>query len=910
MKILTQLLLSGTLLISCGIHTDAREVLSLQGEWDFKLDPENIGQKEKWYTQILPDKVRLPGSLDEQGIGMKYTVRSQGHLTRESQYIGAAWYQKEIVIPEDWEGMNITLFLERVCWETRVYIDGYYVDTRNSLTTPHIYDLTDQLLPGKHRLTIRVDNTVKINIGHTLGNMLWTTAITEETQTNWNGMIGRLELLASPKVRINSLNVFPDYKKQITTIRISLQNKSGKRIQGKVELLNPSNGVILTEKPVDLDSIENKIHIEIPFGESPAFWDEFSPSLTSFQVKLDAAGYTDMQTVQFGLRDFHASGHHFILNNRIIFLRGNVDCAIFPLTGYPPMTVAAWRHNFTIYKDYGFNHVRFHSWCPPEAAFQAADEEGMILHIELPLWDGYGMVGSIPERATFLIEEANRIIETYGNHPSFCLMSMGNELGDGKEPFLAYLVDYLQKKDPRHLYTSTTHPADPARHDDYFVAAATDRGPVRGILPFGDYGDKLESLDRPLIIHEMGYIAMYPDYLAIGKYTGNLKPFYLEDFKKTLMDHHMLDQAENFRRSSGAFMVELYKENIESQLRTPNVAGFQLLDIQDFPGQGVALVGILDPFLDSKGIITPGQFRNFCSATVPLIRMRGFTWSNNETFSAAAEIAHFGKNDLKDQQPVWIIRDQHNRVVQSGSFNRTDIPTGKSTFLGEIQFSLNCIKKAEQLTLEVSLSGTGITNSWKCWVYPAGIMEENPEDIFIAKSWDENARNRLAHGEKVLLLPDSGSLANVEKSGWLPVLWSYQLFNTQPVTMGILCNPGHPSLRDFPTAANADWQWRSLLDHSEALVLDDASSGLKPLVQFIPDFNNNKKLAAIFEARVGKGKLLVCTIHLQKIIKTNPEARQLMHSLLEYMKSDKFKPECTLDPGLADLILRSVIPVN
>ena len=885
--------------------TDLREVIDIQGQWAFRLDPENKGFGEKWYLERYTNTLRLPGSLDEQGIGMKFTMKNMGRLTRETQYIGPAWYQKEIEIPENWNSRRITLYLERVCWETRVYVDGFYADTRNSLSTPHLYDLTDLLSPGKHTLTIRVDNTVKINIGHTLGNMLWTIAITEESQTNWNGIIGRMELTTSPEISIGTVMIYPDVKNRMARIQVSVENKSGESRPGKIEIVNSGDVQVLTGKQFQSDSLSKNVFLDVSIPSSEN-WDEFSPSLTTLTVKLEAGKTRDSKTLIFGMRDFRTNGHHFTLNGRPLFLRGNVETAVYPLTGYPPMTIEAWRKMLSVYKDYGMNHLRFHSWCPPEAAFQAADEMGFILHIELPLWDGYGMVGSIPERAVFLIEEANRIIETYGNHSSFCLMSMGNELGTGKEPFLAYLVDYLKKKDPRHLYTSTTHPSDPMRKDDYFVTAATEQGNIRGILPFGDFGDKLESItDRPVLTHELGQIAMYPDFRGSVKFTGHLKPYYLDSFQLSLTTHDMASQADDFRRESGKFMVEIYKENIEAQLRTKNVAGFQLLGIQDYPGQGVALIGILDAFFDSKGIITPENFQRFCSSSVPLIRSRGFTWTNDETFSATAELAHFDKVDLKNVQPVWLLRDHKNRIIQSGNFGFLDIPTGQNTFLGEIRVRLENLKIAEMITLEISVPGTRISNSWKFWVYPAKINTDLPASIYLSKQWDEETRNRLMQGGKVLLLTDSGTLVNVEKSRWHPVFWSYQLFK-QPVTLGILCNPEDPALNDFPTDSHADWQWRSLLDHSEAMVLDALPSELRPIVQFIPDFNINKKLAAIFEVRVGKGRLLVSTIELTKILDTSPEARQLMNSLIRYMDSAKFNPEIKLDLMEADrLFLRS-----
>jgi len=884
--------------------------ISLSGQWGFKLDPDGAGLKEKWFSEELVGTVKLPGSLDENGLGRKNSKRHLGRLTREYEYVGPAWYQKRVVIPDSWSKKRITLFLERCLWETRVWVDDIYVDTRDSLSVPHVYNLTGLLGPGEHTLTIRVDNTVKVNIGHTYGNMLWAHAITEETQTNWNGIIGRIELAATPKVWIDSVQTYPDFDKKTTKVKTTIGNLTTLPVKGKLEITDSTDNTSVRDVTFTATKGKTIVEAEIPFVDSLNLWDEFSPKLHKLNVTLSAKTeqkqYSHQRNISYGLRDFHTDGQHFRLNGRRVYLRGNLDCCIFPLTGYPSMTAKEWKDYLGIIKSYGMNHIRFHSWCPPGAAFEAADELGIIFQVEPPLWDGHGLVGSDINRAAFILNEVDRIVDAYGNHPSFCLMSMGNELGDGSDPYLAYLIDYLKKKDQRHLYTSTTHPAGQSRKDDYFAAAGTKKGIARGIKPFGDFQASLEGFERPLIAHEVGQPAMYPNYNEVTKYTGHLKALNFEAFRKSLEEHHMLDLAEEFRLASGALLVEIYKENIEAQLRTPNVAGFQLLSLQDFPGQGTALIGILDSFCDSKGLITPKQFKRFCGPTVPLIRMKGFTWTTNETFTATAEVAHYGRTDLTNQQSSWTVKGIDGCETASGKFNPVDISTGTSTKLGNIELKLDEIESPAKLTLEVTLDGTEFANSWNFWVYPADANIETPDGIIVSTKWNEETRKTLLGGGKVLLLPEHKTMVNTESARWHPIFWSYQLFARGPKTMGILCEPEHPALAEFPTEFFGDWQWHDLLENSEALVLDNVSAGIKPIVQFVPDFNYNKKMSAIFEARVGKGRMVVCTIDLQKNLESRPAARQLLHSLLNYMNSDSFQPAHSLAVNALDELLEQV----
>ena len=330
-----------------------------------------------------------------------------------------------------------------------------------------------------------------------------------------------------------------------------------------------------------------------------------------------------------------------------------------------------------------------------------------------------------------------------------------------------------------------------------------------------------------------------------------------------------------------------------------------MLDLQDYTGHGMAVIGILDAFLDSKGLITPDQFRQFCSPTVPIIRMKGFTWRNDEIFKARAEIVHYGKDDLINQQAGWTISNTSGKKIGSGKFEKRDIPTGGTTSFGEFNMDLGKVKKPEQLLVEISLSDTEINNSWKIWVYPAKVNTTIPDGITISKTWNKATKEILSNGGNVLLIPEAETLKNIEESRWDPVFWSYQLFK-QPVTMGILCDPDHPMLADFPTAFHSDWQWKDILDHSEALVLDKAPAGFLPIVQFIPDFNTNKKLSAILEANVGKGKLIICTIDLMNELVDSPEADQLLKSILLYMDSNKFQPEHSLKLENLDQILKIV----
>jgi len=900
--------------------------INLQGSWDFQLDPDNKGVQKKLFSARLNDTVKLPGTLDEHKKGTKSTAKAQfdlehlKRLTRRYTYVGPAWFQRDISIPKNWSNKKITLFLERVLWESTVWIDDNKIGSQDSLVAPHVYDISKFAAPGRHTLTIRIDNSYKYNIGshdNHPGNPIGH-AYTAETQTVWNGIIGDIYLQVEDKLYINDVQVYPDLAGRIAKIKVNIINELDKPGKGTILLKSKSINAKTKHTPADLEvefaanKHDQTLEIEYPMGDDFLKWDRFSPAL--YDVTISCKGtagdeeFENEKTIRFGMREFKRNKTIFTINGRRAFLRGTLECCIFPLTGYPPMDVEDWLRIYKIAGSYGLNHLRFHSWCPPDAAFAAADEAGFYLQVELPIW--IPNAGQDPPRDEFMRKEGYRILEQYGNHPSFCLLSMGNEL-TGDFDFLHDLVGDLKGKDPRHLYTSTTfsfqweHGRWPEDVDDYFISQQTTKGWVRGqgftnqnrpSTDF-DYSGALEGLEVPFVGHEVGQSTVYPNMDEIKKYTGVLKPLNFIAIKNDLARKGMLAQAKDFTMATGQFAVLLYKAEIELALRTKGTSGFQLLDLHDFPGQGTALVGILDAFWDSKGLITPKDFRRFCSDTVPLIRMPKRVYYNNETFKAEVEVAHFGPEELKQAQPIWTVRDDKGKKIATGRLPECDIPIGNGIELGSISIPLNNIEEARKLNVEVKIENSEAANDWDIWVYPREITIDSPKNILIAETMDEDVTAAIEKGKKILLLPKPSLIKQKIQGRFVPVFWSPVHFTNQPGTMGILCNPKHPALEHFPTDYHSDWQWWDLNINSMVMKLDDIFDDVGLIVQVIDNFSRNHKLATVFEAKVGKSDMIICSIDLVNALETRPVAKQLRYSLIEYMNSAGFSPKAKLSPN-------------
>lgn len=911
--------------------------IDLAGSWNFQVDSLDAGIKEKWYSRNLNDKITLPGSMTTNNKGNDVDVntpwvgsivdsgyfkkpeyapyRKKGNikvpfwLQPVKYYRGAAWYQKKVTVPANWKGQPVELFLERCHWETQVWVDDKPAGAQNSLGTAHVYRLDKLITPGEHTITIRVDNSAKnINVGEN------SHSVSDHTQGNWNGIIGRIQLNARPAIYVDDLQIYPDLKQKLASAEFVIVNSLPSAQKVQVLLFastdkTQAEKLGVTEKSYTLKPGINTLKIDYPMGQSPLLWSQFEPNVYSLKLTVKPAkGAQDEKLVNFGMREFKAQGTQFTINGNLTFLRGTLECAEFPKTGFPPTDLASWVEILTKIKSYGLNHVRFHSWCPPEVAFDAADQLGVYFQIECSSWANQGaVIGDGTTLDKFIYEESANIVKNYGNHPSFCMMAYGNEpAGKNHIPYLTEFVAYWQKKDSRRLYT--TGAGWPVITSSDFNSTSDPRiqrwgegtkSIINAKNPSTDYNwsDIIKPYNIPTVSHEIGQWCVYPDFNEIKQYDGVLKAKNFEIFRDKLHENGLGDFEQKFLYASGKLQALCYKADIEAALRTKGFAGFQLLGLYDFPGQGTALVGVLNPFWKDKGYITGKEYSQFCNDVVPLVRFKKMVYLNNETLTADAEIAQFSASVIKDAIPSWEIKDQKGKVLFSGKLNKTNIALGNTINLGSIKQDLSSIKEASMLTLTLTVKG--YTNQWEFFVYPAQLPKDN-DDVYVTSTIDDKAAKLLKKGGKVLLTLKSGSLLP-EMGGDVAIGFSTIFWNTAwtgnqpPVTMGILCDPKNPALAAFPTQEFSNYQWWDAMSHSGAINLNKVAPGLQPIVRVIDDWVTARSLGLAFECNVGKGKLIVSGIDLQTDAANRPEAKQLLFSLKQYMAQDNFKPAQTVN---------------
>ena len=616
-----------------------------------------------------------------------------------------------------------------------------------------------------------------------------------------------------------------------------------------------------------------------------------------------------------------------MINGDPVFLRGNLDCVHFPLTGYVSCNVEDWERIFRIYKDYGLNHARFHSWCPPEAAFKAANRVGIYLQAEASIWIDWWMsedmnlrgrpemdtkghpkgLGYDQERDQFVIEEMNRVIDVYGNHPSFTMFCIGNELGNSDFNVMEKWVAHLKANDPRRLYAVSTArkitPTDDYSATHYIQGVGKTRG-LNGPHTDWDFEETYSKMDIPIIAHEIGQWPVYPRWSEIDKYSGVLKARNFEEFEAQAEKNGIADQSNEFANASGALNQIMYKYETESFLRTASCAGVQLLSMQDYQGQGEALIGWLDAHWDSKGITTPEDFKKHYNTTVPLLRMKKFVWTADETFEAKAQLSHHGPIPML-AKTSWKISNEKSQIISQGTFGEHSLALGSLIDLGKIQLDLNTFKKAEKLTINIEVEGTEFKNHWDVWVYPKSIQNEIGEDVLIVSELNKESKTALENGGKVLLVANElGTDEYAVHTNFYPLYWSLTFFPGQGKTnIGLLLKENHPAFSDFPTSYHSNWQWETISSDAKGFILNDLPAAYKSIAQPVDDFHRNNKLGSIFELKVGDGSLLVCGYNLNADL---PVARQLKKSLVEYVRSTDFNPQQNVSYSWLEKILPSI----
>lgn len=875
--------------------------IPLAGQWSFALDPEDRGERDLWYKNGAPqltDTIALPGSVDEAEKTPLTTGRTMHYLSRKHPYVGKAWYARTITISEEQADQYCAFVLERPHGEVNFYVDGYKVGRDDSFATEHRF-FAGRLKAGEHSIVMMIDNGRSEAVGDAIIRdhpIMFDIAHsrTEHTQTNWNGVIGYMRAEFS-KAAVHRVDVFAPTRH--ATVRVELEaydphirrptywtEKHQDQLRLTFAFVGGAPDLVI-EHPVTVDSAFVPVEIQAQLPEGAGLWDEFSPNVHRLTVEwLRDGALQDSRSATFGIRDFKREGKRITLNGRPVFLRGTLECAIFPLTGYPPTGHEGWRKVFGTAKGYGLNHIRYHSWCPPKAAFEVADEMGMLLHVETPIW---AVLGADPSLDRFIYSEAERMIRDYGNHPSFVMLCVGNEVNGARlHNFLERFIAHFGS-DKRRIYTGgsgwpTTERADyaskPEPRNQMWLENLDARLNARELETETDFASWVEKTPIPLLSHETGQWCVFPDLEEIKKYTGVLEARNFEMVRDDMEAKGLLPLAHDYLMASGALQTQLYKEELEIAMRTRGWLGTQLLGLQDFSGQGTALVGVVDAFWDSKPYVSPEQFSEFCAPIVPLIRAKGFVFTVGQKVSMEAQLFQFGPETLVDTRIDWELVGRDGKAARSGTIEAGTLATGDLHDVGTISFDTAGLNAPEAYQLVLSVRGTDYRNRWGVWVFEA----EKAGEVSVVTQLDGAAIARAEAGETVVWMPAPDDLKTNAVLGHTCAFWNTLWTDGQePHTLGLLNDTSHPVFNHFPSETHSNWHWFELTYRRRAL--DIADTPFKAIVRVVDDWNANRNLVLLAEARVGKGRIVISAMDLTGNLEGRPVARSMANALGKYV---------------------------
>ncbi len=863
----------------------AKQTTSLAGAWEVYLKDDTR------------HKVRLPGTLDENGVGEPDKPGLDTRLTRLHRYEGPAVYEKQVTLacePRE----RLFLVAERAR-ELCLTVDHLPVPRRSgTLSTPYTFEVTRFADGRTHTLRLVCDNSYPDG-GY--DEITYSSAATDETQTNWNGILGEIALMCQPEVFVEQVRLLTSEKISRVCVTVDTPHRwKGTLLVTGEALAQPM------ELSADVPSGRTDVWADVSLAADFPRWDELEGRVSRLTVEIPGMGAWEQRC---GVRTIGSTAEgRLALNGRAIFLRGEANCATFPETGHEPMDVDAWRQVLRTYASYGVNAVRFHSHCPPDAAFAAADELGMLMQPELSHWDPYHALES-EENLRVYRRELMEIIRVLGHHPSFVMLSLGNELSANEcgVARMHLLLREARQMDDTRLYAwgsnnfygwkgadaeSGFYTAQACEGKTLRATSAGMTGALNEQPPCTTYSfDEGVAMARkhtngPIFGFEVGQYEVLPDFEELADFRGVTRPVNYELIQKRVRERGMEEEWHQQVEATGELSLLCYREEVEAALRTRGMSGLYLLGLQDFPGQGTALVGMLNAHLQPKPypFAHPQRFEKFFRSVLPLAMLPARCFARRDTAEVGLALANYGKQEIVGPME-WELTD--GRQALCGHMPERRWPTGQVTEAGSICLPLTRWEEPAELTLRLSVNGW--ENSYSLWVYPDE-PATLPENVVMTSDWRE-ALHALARGARVLLDPEPTKEAIPQSIGsqFSPDFWSVGCFPQQEGAMGLLMNPAHPIFRGFPVRPWSTWPWWQM-SRGRAILLPRQ---VKPVVRVLDSYKFLRPLALLAECRVGQGRLMLSGMGL-RLHQDRAEVRALTAALWRYMASEAFAPESVM----------------
>ncbi|MCG2661727.1 MAG: hypothetical protein L6437_15955 [Kiritimatiellae bacterium] len=933
----------------------ARENISLDGAWGFKLDPQDVGKKQKWFknNNLHWDRIEVPGCWQAQGFGYKKLVKegSVDFKIRKTncEYEGTGWYRKEVQIPQNWQDKSVWLIFDGLCPAGEVWVNGKFVGSHAIGTITYNCEITPFVeYKGNNEIIVRI---YKKNIFTKIYFLYFWISY-------WSGIFGRVRLEASSGIRIEDIFVKPRIDKSIASVEINIANgrvqskaiKQTIKIIGKVKF---SGEIVSSEsKIVEFKAGSSSHEIDFPLKDVK-LWSPKAPHLYEAEISImEGNEIVDSVSTRFGMREFTISARKLYLNGERLFLRGYGDDAIFPDTHCPPVDIDYYRKSLQVAKSYGFNYVNQYYTAVPEF-FEAADEAGMLVQgplifchdfFSLKTQNDLPMTDLHPNHPVYLqLKEAFRQwIMRYRNHPSLMTHLISAETGSNYPGLIACYNDLYKmakKLDPTRLVLSR------AGSDEFNTLENSDLieryvqpGRCEMASPTGYETDHIgmnkqinHALRKPYLLHEYGYVSSYPNPALKKSYQGRILPYWIEVAERVANKKGVGHLLPKFVENSEKLQRITRKIAIEEARKMPELSGYILWLFQD---TCCAVEGLVDDFYGSKNV-TPQDFLRSNGETVLLIERKSPTLEWGEYFKAEILISHHSSCPIDDGKLSWKIFRENNQVYSQGEAKVNLKGFVNVQKIGDINFKTPQEKIPQKVVLDVQLNqDTKVlgSNSWDFWIFPSGNITF-PQRVFVdtphywlhnrldvqskfpnlqgIHDWDlvgewkkaslvvtnkigSYVKDYLLQGGKVLLI-SKGFLPELP-CRYRTVLWNG---GDKMGNLGTIIEP-HPALGNFPHEGWCDLQFRLLFENAGNINLDVFPVEIEPIIRIIDGYRWCRTRAHLVEFGVGKGKILATSFNFSESLGILPEANYLFSQLVNYALSDIFRPKRKM--GLAQFL--------
>jgi hypothetical protein len=909
-----------------------RPSIDLSGEWEFKLDPLDVGRAEKWFEARVPydRKIRVPGAWNAQGVAFESADQLRTYeencleeqkalnklgtlgVQRESErlysaYPGPGWYRKGVTIPPGWTGKVPWLIFDGVHREAEVWVNGQPAGAHHYYLIPFRIDLSRHAKAGETiKIAVRVDARRRKEVDPLMGCL----DTLDFLYVTWGGLHGRVRLEATEATRMEDVFVVPQLGAETAEIRLAIQGPNPGRLSVTAGILDASGGsVVSIKQSIAGDATEAALVARIPNAK---LWSPKSPHLYTARVQLLADGVViDARSVRFGMREFKVAGGKFLLNGKPIFLRGYGDDCIFPNTICPPADKSEFHRRLSLAREYGFNYVRHHSWTPPEEYLEAADELGMMLQPEFPFayrWD----LPTTPEAKRSALKQWDDIIRLNRNHPSIVAWCMGNELYDSFD-----LAPEMYRAAKRLDSTRVVIDSDGCnfKHKDRetldFLVVQFGEGNSIGFQD-GKYSIP-KDVTKPVVAHEMGYFVTLPDLKQLDLFQGGLRPYWLLQARDLAARNGLTASYPDWLASSYRLQVASLKSNQETARRS-RLSGTSVWLFQDYPN---CAEGVMDMFFRPKGV-RPEEFRKYNAPTVLLLDVPRRSWRSGETVDFNFVVSRFEDEPSDAATLRWELKSG-TETLASGVQEQLRISADGVQELPALKLDMPSRTRAGQLTLTAELvdANAKTQNSWNLWVFPTEppvdashkvrssgfdtlgniypwAIEHTPNptpantDLLVTTRFGQDTSDYLKAGGRVILLDPEPTFA-VEKTNFRLSSWD----GGGP--SGTILDRRHPALREMPSEGWCDLQFYPLIQGSKTILLNALPAKIQPLVRCIDRPTRLADRAYLFEVSVGRGKLLVSGFNFARAIDSkDPAGIFLLDRLVRYALGSEFTPEASL----------------